>query len=246
MKLEGRGVVVTGASRGLGEALARAFARWGAKVVLVARDRERLGRIVDEIRREGGTAYPVQGDLGRKEDIYPLAGTASALAGPISVLVHNASALGPVPLRLLMDTDCEDVEQAFAVNVLGPLRLTKALAGNMALRGDGLVLSVTSDAAVEAYPTWGAYGLTKAALEHMTRTFAAELGDTGVRFIAVDPGEMDTRMHRDAMPDADPATLARPADVAERIVEWIASGAPGSGRVRVPDLSTAPLNGAAL
>jgi len=100
--------------------------------------------------------------------------------------VHNAGTLGPVPLRLMLDTDCEDVEHALAVHVLGPLRLTKAVAGSMLVRGAGTVLAITSDAAVEAYPRWGAYGLSKAALEHMMRTLAVELAP--VRFNAIHPG----------------------------------------------------------
>src|SRR6185369_17167166 len=116
---------------------------------------------------------------------------------------NNASTLGPVPLRLLLDTDCEDLEQALAVNLVGPFRLTKVVLGQMVLRGRGLVVNVTSDAALEAYPRWGAYGASKAALEQLGRVWAAELQETGVRVLAVDPGEMDTRMHADAIPDAD-------------------------------------------
>ena len=116
------------------------------------------------------------------------------------------------------------------VNVVGPFRLTKILAGSMALRGRGTVVFVSSDAAVEQYPRWGAYGASKAAADHMARVWAEELRDAGVRVVAVDPGEMDTRMHADAVPDADRATLARPADVARRLVaalrdDRIATGA---------------------
>src|SRR5262249_60308502 len=100
--------------------------------------------------------------------------------------------------------------RALAVHVLGPLRLTKAIAGGMLLRGRGTVVSISSDAAVEAYPTWGAYGLSKAALEHMTRTFAAELTEGGVRFVVVDPGEMDTKMHAQVLPERVRATQGEP------------------------------------
>jgi NAD(P)-dependent dehydrogenase (short-subunit alcohol dehydrogenase family) len=137
------------------------------------------------------------------------------------VLVHNASDLGPVPLRPLLDTAPEDFTRALEVNLLGPFRLSQAVVGSMVLRGQGLVLHVTSDAGVEAYPGWGAYGASKAALDHMARIWAAELADTGVRILSVDPGEMRTRMHADAMPDADPATLVDPADVAESLLELV-------------------------
>jgi NAD(P)-dependent dehydrogenase (short-subunit alcohol dehydrogenase family) len=82
-------------------------------------------------------------------------------------------------------------------------------------------VAITSDASVEAYPGWGAYSITKAALDHMTRVFAAELRDSGVQFLSIDPGDMDTEMHAAALPDADPTTLQKPADAAHRLVEII-------------------------
>jgi NAD(P)-dependent dehydrogenase (short-subunit alcohol dehydrogenase family) len=138
------------------------------------------------------------------------------------VLVHNASTLGPTPLPLLLDTECEDLERVLAVNLVGPFRLTKAIAGSMALRGRGLVVHLSSDAAISAYPGWGAYGVSKAALDHLARSWAAELEGTGVRVLSVDPGEMRTRMHADAVPDADPATLADPVAVAARVADIVA------------------------
>ncbi len=146
-------------------------------------------------------------------------------------MIHNASTLGKVPLDLLLDTECEDLEQVLAVNLVGPFRLTKAIAGSMALRGRGLIVHISSDAAVSAYPRWGAYGVSKAALDHLARTWAAELAGTGVRVLSVDPGEMRTKMHADAIPDADPASLADPSDIAARVaamiegIESIESGA---------------------
>ena len=119
---------------------------------------------------------------------------------------------------MLLDTDCEDLEEVLAVNLVGPFRLTRAIAGGMALRGHGVVLHVSSDAAVSAYARWGAYGVSKAALDHLNRTWGAELDGTGARFLSVDPGEMNTKMHADAIPDCDPQTLADPAQVAARIV----------------------------
>lgn len=221
MELKHTGVVITGASRGLGAALAKEMARAGARVVLVARREELLDEVVSEIRSEGGEAYAVAADVGAKEDVYAIAGAAAALVGDIDVVVHNASTLGPTPLPLLADTACEDLERVLAVNLVGPFRLTKALAGPMLLRERGLVVHISSDAAVAAYPRWGAYGASKAALDHMARTWAAELDGTGVRFLGVDPGEMDTDMHADAMPDADRTTIERPETVARKLVEMI-------------------------
>src|SRR3954471_14045982 len=156
------GVVVTGGSRGLGRALGQALAAAGARVVLVARARGPLEDAVELIRAGGGEAHGIVADVADRDATYAIAGQAAALVGPIELLVNNASTLGPVPLRLLLDTDCEDLSRALEVNLLGPFRLTKALAGPMVLRGSGTIVNITSDAAVEAYPRWGAYGASKA------------------------------------------------------------------------------------
>jgi NAD(P)-dependent dehydrogenase (short-subunit alcohol dehydrogenase family) len=225
--LNGKSVLITGGSRGLGRALALRLSAEGARIALVARRREELDEVVSEVRKQGGIAFGIAADVGGKESVYPIVGQAAALAGPVDVLINNASALGPVPLRLIPDTDCEDFERALQVNTVGPFRLIKAVAGSMFLRQTGVIVNISSDAAVEAYPFWGVYGASKAALDHLTRIAAAEMADAGVRFLVVDPGEMDTRMHADAAPDADPAGLRPPAAVAEKIVEMIKQ----SGRI---------------
>ena len=214
----GSNVLITGGSRGLGRALGLALARAGARVVLVARHADELADVVAEIRAAGGEAHAIVADVADKNAAHAIAGQAAAAVGPIDVLINNASTLGPVPLRLLLDTDCEDLDRALAVNLVGPFRLTKAVAGPMVLRGGGTIVNVTSDAATEAYERWGAYGASKAALEQLGRVWAAELAGTGVRIVNVDPGEMDTRMHADAIPDANRAQLADPARVAAEIV----------------------------
>jgi NAD(P)-dependent dehydrogenase (short-subunit alcohol dehydrogenase family) len=221
MEIRGQAALVTGGSRGLGRALGQALAAAGARVVLVAREVEALEAAVAAIRQRGGEAYGVAADVADKDATHAIAGQAAALVGSIDILVNNAGALGPVPLSLLLDTDCEDLERALAVNLVGPFRLTKALAGPMVLRGRGVVVNVSSDAASEPYERWGAYGASKAALEQLGRIWAAELAGTGVRVFTVDPGEMNTRMHADAVPDADPATLTDPARAADRIVGLI-------------------------
>jgi NAD(P)-dependent dehydrogenase (short-subunit alcohol dehydrogenase family) len=221
MELKGTATLITGASRGLGAALARELGQAGARLVLVGRHEAPLEAVAREVRDAGGEAHALVADLGDKEAIHRIAGAAAALVGPIDLLVHNASTLGPVPLPLLLDTECEELEQVFAVNVVGPFRLTKAIAGSMVLRGRGLVVHLSSDAATSAYPRWGAYSASKAALDHLSRIWAAELAETGVRFLGVDPGEMDTQMHADALPDADPASLARPEAVAVQIAAMV-------------------------
>ena len=229
MDIRGRGVLITGASQGLGAALARELAGAGAKLVLVARGQAALDDVVCSIPARGGEAHAIAADVDDKDAVYAIAGTAAALVGDIDVAIMNASTLGPVPLRLLADTACEDLERVFAVNVIGPFRLTKALVGPMLLKGRGLIVHISSDAAVAAYPRWGAYSASKAALDHLSRIWAAELEDTGVRFLGVDPGEMDTAMHAAAIPDADPASLKRPEDVALTIAAMIRDDSVPSG-----------------
>jgi NAD(P)-dependent dehydrogenase (short-subunit alcohol dehydrogenase family) len=216
-----RTALVTGASRGLGRALVEVLARDGVKVVAVARDARALDDAVAGLKASGLDVHAIAADVADKADVHRISGAAAALVGPIDLLVNNASSLGPVPLRPLIDTDCEDLEAALATNVVGPFRLGKVIVGAMLLRGHGVVVNVSSDAAVEAYAGWGAYGASKAAFDHLTRIQGAELEGSGVIVVAVDPGEMRTQMHRDAVPDADEATLQDPRDVAARLLRLV-------------------------
>lgn len=241
MQLTGSAALVTGASRGLGASLVAELAGRGARVVAVAREAATLDPVVARIREDGFEAHALVADQGDKDAVYPLVGAATALVGPIDLLVLNASTLGPVPLRELADTECEDFARVLEVNLLGPFRLTKAVVGSMIVRGAGLVVGLSSDAAVNGYPGWGAYGVSKAGLDHLFRTWAAELEGSGVRFLSIDPGEMDTRMHADAIPEADRSLLADPAQVAARMVRiFEAAVPPASGaRLEIPGLESA-------
>ena len=241
MQIQGSAVLITGGGRGLGAALGRHLARGGARVVLVARTEEEVASVARALREEGRDAHALAADVGERPEARRIAAVASAMVGPIDLLVHCASTLGHVPLRPLLDTESEALERALAVNVIGPFRLTRIVAAAMALRGSGLVVHVTSDAAVNAYPLWGAYGASKAAFDHLTRIWGAELGVTGVRFLSVDPGEMDTRMHVEAVPGADRSILARPDDVAVRIGGLIARAEsfPNGTRIEGARLETA-------
>jgi NAD(P)-dependent dehydrogenase (short-subunit alcohol dehydrogenase family) len=219
--LSGLRVAVTGGTSGLGLALVEALAARGAQVAFVARSAD---RVADVVARLPGT-HGITADVARKPDIHPLALQITGALGGLDVLINNASTLGPVPLALLADTECEDFEQALATNVLGPLRLTKALLGALATaaraRRLALVLNITSDAAINAYAGWGAYGASKAALAQMSRIWDEELRAHGIRVTTFDPGDMDTPMHALALPDAERSILKRPADAAREIVALI-------------------------
>ena len=156
-------VAVTGGTSGLGLALVRRLIGRGAQVAFIARNAKAIAQIANET---GG--YGIIGDVGRKEDIYPIALQITGNIGGLDVLINNASALGPTPLSLLADTECEELEQALRVNLLGPFRLTKALFGALAAsarNGRGAaVINISSDAAVNPYSGWGVYGASKAAL----------------------------------------------------------------------------------
>ena len=217
-----RRIAITGGTSGLGLALVRELARRGERVAFVARHPEAVARVV----RENPGTVGIAGDVSRKDDIYPIATQILGNLGGLDVLVNNASSLGPMPLALLADTECEDFEAALATNVLGPFRLTKALLGALAASArdhrSPVVVNITSDAAVNPYPRWGAYGASKAALQHMTRIWDEELAPEGIRFVARDPGDMDTPLHALALPDADRASLKRPEDSARELADLIA------------------------
>lgn len=229
--LSGLRVAVTGGTSGLGLALTRVFRGRGANVAFVARTAAVVERIAGEIGAAG-----IVGDIGAKGDIYPIALQITGRLGGLDVLVNNASSLGPVPLRRLGDTDCEDLEQALAVNLIGPFRLTKALLGALgasAREGRGaVVLNVSSDAAVNAYAGWGAYGASKAGLKHLSAIWGEELAAQGIRFLSLDPGDMDTPLHAAAMPDVDRSTLKRPETSADELIAAITAALPIQPAIR--------------
>jgi len=216
-------VAVTGGTSGLGLALVRALHAQGARVAFVARDAGRVQRVAAEL---AGT-HGIVGDIASKTDTHRIALQINAALGGLDVLVNNASSLGPVPLALLADTECEELEAALAANLLGPFRLTKALLGSLAAsarerrRAVALVVNISSDSAVAPYAGWGAYGASKAALLHLSRIWSEELAEHGVHVVSFDPGDMDTPLHSLAVPDADPASLKRPADSARELLARI-------------------------
>jgi NAD(P)-dependent dehydrogenase (short-subunit alcohol dehydrogenase family) len=218
-----KAIMVTGASRGLGLALANELAAKGARLALLARSGELLETLARQIneRHGAGKAFAFTADVGDKKAIYPLVARATALLGPIQALFNNAGTLGPNPLKPLSDTDCEELETAIQTNVLGPFRLIKAVLGHMVLEREGLIVNITSDASLVGYPGWGAYSASKAALDSLTRGWPTEIVGQGVRFYAIDPGEMNTVMHADAVPGADKSLLLEPSDAARQILRWL-------------------------
>jgi NAD(P)-dependent dehydrogenase (short-subunit alcohol dehydrogenase family) len=220
-RLTGKGGLITGASRGLGRELAVRFAQEGAShLVLTARDTRTLDEVRGAIRaRSPGTEVQVIGaDLGKEADVERVAAlTLSVLGGRLDMIVNNASVLGPTPMPYLLDYPLEDFRQTVNVNLIAPFLLIKKLLPAMIEHG-GSIINVTSDAGVTGYPGWGAYGISKFGLEGLSQTWAAELEDTGVRVNWVDPGSMNTAMHRAAEPEEDPAQWADPASVTEVFV----------------------------
>jgi NAD(P)-dependent dehydrogenase (short-subunit alcohol dehydrogenase family) len=235
IELQDRIALVTGASRGLGRAIAIAFAREGAGLALCARDWPRLEATAEVCRELGADVLTVRADVASATDRERLVTLALDHFGRVDVLVNNASTLGPTPLPLLADTDPEAFEEVVRVNLTAPFLLARQLVGGMLLRGSGLIVNVSSDAAVNGYPGWGAYSAAKAGLDGLSRVWAAELAGFGVTVVSVDPGDMDTEMHRAALPDDDPAALARPEDVAEAFVR-LARGGAASPRVEAREL----------
>ncbi len=212
-----KNVVITGGTSGLGRALALKLEGAGANVLIVARTEKNIADMIQTRPRIIG----ISADVSKKAEIYPLAGQIHSSLGHVDFLFNVASDLGATPLLLLADTDCEDFEKVLQTNLLGVFRLTKALLPSMLLKHQGVVLNISSDAAINAYPRWGSYGVSKAALDHLSRIFDAELKDQGVRFLAIDPGDMNTPMHFAAVPNADPSKLRDPNESAERILNLI-------------------------
>jgi NAD(P)-dependent dehydrogenase (short-subunit alcohol dehydrogenase family) len=223
-RLAGKVALITGGSRGLGRSLALAFAREGASLGICARRVPELDEVAAAARALGADVVAVSGDVGSERDRERLLATVLERYGRIDILVNNASTLGLTPLPLLADTDSASFAEVVRVNLEAPFILARTVIGGMLLRRDGVVVNISSDAAVQGYPGWGAYSATKAGLDALTRVWAAELEGSGVRVYAVDPGDMDTEMHRAAVPDADPSELERPEDVAEAFVELVATG----------------------
>jgi len=217
-RLKGKYILITGASQGLGRQLAIDYAREGAKgISITARNYEALNDVREKLRMVAPEAriISIEADLNRQEDIERVVATTLAeFEGRLDVLVNNASTLGPTPMPYLLDYPLEDFRRVLGVNLIAPYLFIKKALPAMIERG-GAIINVTSDAGRVGYPGWGAYGISKFGIEGMSETWAAELEGSGVRVNWVDPGNMNTAMHRLAEPDEDPSPWADPADVTD-------------------------------
>ena len=210
-------VLITGASKGLGLAVARLLARRGYPLVINARGEQ----LRDAERELAGLTdvLAVRADV--SEDAEEIAGRALTRFGRVDVLINNASELGPSPMPPLEEHPWQSLLRIYQVNVVAPLHLIQLLLPGMKERRRGTILNITSDAGLNAYKTWGGYGSSKAALEHASRVLAAELEGSGVRVVVVDPGDMNTEMHRLAEPGVDLSHLPMADDVAPSIVDLL-------------------------
>jgi len=229
----GRVAVITGASRGLGRALARALAEDGYRLVVDARDAAALHEAMAGLPA-GAVVTALPGDVTSAAHRSDLGRAADTLGGA-DLLINNAGTLGPSPLPAVSDFPLDELRAAFEVNVIAPLALTQLLLPALRERG-GAVLSVTSDAAVEAYAGWGGYGAAKAALEQACNVLAAE--EVAVRVWRVDPGDLRTDMHQLAFPGEDISDRPLPESVVPAFRRLIAERLP-SGRYRAADLMPA-------
>ena len=220
--------IVTGASRGLGLALGRALAQRDWRLVVDARHAEPLGR-------EWATTPNVTAIAGNVADVAHRRALVAAAAGPIDLLVNNASVLGPSPQPALVDYPLDELRRVYEVNVVAPLGLVQAALPHLA--HGARIVNVTSDAAVEPYEGWGGYGSSKAALEQLTAILAAERPD--LRVYAVDPGDMRTQMQQEAFPGEDISDRPPPEESVPGLLALVDGDFP-SGRYRARDLAGVP------
>lgn len=201
--------LITGASRGLGKTVAGFLAAQGYDLILTARGEAALQTTATELQAFGGQVTILASDVSDGAHQRKLA-DAVAQRGHLNLLVNNASLLGPSPQPILAHYPLETLEQVLAVNVLAPLALVQTMLPWLKA-ANGLVVNISSDAAVGGYPGWGGYGASKAALDLLSLTLANELREDGVAVVSVDPGDMRTQMHQEAFPDEDISDRPLPA-----------------------------------
>ena len=197
----GKVAMISGGSQGLGLALAQLLSARGFSLIITGRHSGRLNKALELLRSNGGVVHAAAGDVSderhRRELVNVVAGY-----GRLDLLVNNASTLGPLPMPALADTDLQGFREALEINTIAPLALVQATRPYLFTAG-GLVINISSDAALGGYEGWGVYGASKAAFELLSLTLANELGPQGISVVTVDPGDMRTKMHQDAFPGQD-------------------------------------------
>jgi NAD(P)-dependent dehydrogenase (short-subunit alcohol dehydrogenase family) len=229
-----RTALITGASRGLGLALADALAADGWSLVIDARGAAALADAAERLRARGGEVRAIAGDVtdpGHRQAL--LAAAAELGDGQLDLLVNNASVLGPSPQPALADYPLDILRQVYEVNVIAPLALVQEALPLLRRAPDGRVVNITSDASVEPYEGWGGYGSSKAALDQLSAILGEE--NHQLRVWAIDPGDMRTQMHQEAFPGEDISDRPEPAAVVPALRSVIASDRP-SGRVRLAEV----------
>ncbi|MFZ0664301.1 MAG: SDR family oxidoreductase [Acidimicrobiales bacterium] len=230
-----KAAIVTGGSKGLGRALALGLADEGWSLVLDARDATGLEEAAREIRSRrasGASVKAISGDVTSDLHRQSLIDAASEL-GALDLIVNNASELGPSPLPELADYPLESLRRVLEVDVVAPLAVLQQAVRLLEQSENPRVLNITSDASVEHYERWGGYGLAKAALDHLSATFAAE--NPHVRTWAVDPGDLRTDMHQRAYPGEDISDRPLPESVVARLLSLINSDLT-SGRYKASEI----------
>ena len=237
MELKHSVALITGASKGLGLEIARLYAERGAPLVIAARHPGPLELAAEELRHE---TEVVSLAVDVSQDAEQLVEAGLERFGRIDVLVNNASELGPSPMPDLESLDWQDMERILRVNVTAPLHLAQLVLPQMRAQRNGVIINVTSDAGVKAYPGWGGYGASKAALEHLSRVLAQELAGSGIRVYVVDPGDMNTEMHRLAEPGVDLSHLPGPDISAPAFVRLVEEETAAFGRFQAQEMAATP------
>jgi NAD(P)-dependent dehydrogenase (short-subunit alcohol dehydrogenase family) len=219
--LKNKVTLVTGASRGIGRAIAHAYADAGAALVIAARAEDALNQVRAELLEKDVPVLARAADVSKNDEIMELVDAAISEFGQIDVLVNNAGTLGPTPRPPLLEFDEHTFNEVLRINVTGPFLMTRAVLPHMLRRKSGSVINVTSGASY-GYANWGAYGISKAALDALSRTWADELEGTGVRVNFANPGHVLTEMLREAYPGEDLSDASQPEEITPVFV-WLAS-----------------------
>jgi NAD(P)-dependent dehydrogenase (short-subunit alcohol dehydrogenase family) len=206
--LEGKVALITGASQGLGRALALAYAKGGARVVINARSEESIRPVAEEVDSSDAEVLALAADVSKGADVERLVGAAVERFGRIDVLVNNAGLLGP--RVAIVDYPEDEWRRVIDANLTGPFLVSRAVIPHMPEGGS--IVNVVSGVSVEGRAEWGAYSVSKFGIEGLTQILAAELEERGIRVNAVDPGGMRTTMRAAAYPKEDPATRITPEE----------------------------------